>query len=405
MKYFITGDSVLKWLETPSVYNIETDELYGLDYEAFEFLKNCSSGRGSTVKNGEFTDYCLKEGILTGRKISVRRPPLIKSPVPSLRYLELQITNRCNLKCKHCYIADKSFTEIPVSRIKKILQEFERLQGLRVLITGGEPLLHGKFEEINRILPMFSVRKVLFTNGTLLNKTLLRKLNIDEIQISIDGLKQSHDLLRGRGAFKRAMDTLKNAIDLNFAVSVSTMIHAENLGDFDEMKKLFKSMGIKEWNVDVPCITGRLKNHIEFQVPPHTAGRYLKYGFGGGIHSGEPGFACGLHLMAVSADGKAAKCSFYFDRPAGLIKEGIKKCRQKIKPVSLNELMCSCDHIESCRGGCRYRAELLGNPEGKDLYKCIYYDIIKKTQKEVIIMKIKKAAKKASITCKCKSSC
>lgn len=119
MKYFITGNSALKLLEAPSVYNIKTDELYGLDYEAFKFLRNCSSGRGSAVKNGEFTDYCLKEGILTAGKVSVRRPPLIKSPVPSLRYLELQITNKCNLKCRHCYIADKNFTEIPVSRIKK----------------------------------------------------------------------------------------------------------------------------------------------------------------------------------------------------------------------------------------------------------------------------------------------
>lgn len=274
-----------------------------------------------------------------------------------------------------------------------------------MLITGGEPLLHGKFEEINRILPMFSIRKVLFTNGTLLKKPLLGKLNIDEIQISIDGLKQSHDLLRGRGTFKRAMEALENAIDLNFAVSVSTMIHAGNLGDFDEMKELFKSIGIKEWNVDVPCITGRLKDHISFQVPPHTAGKYLKYGFGGGIHSGKPGFACGLHLMAVSADGKAAKCSFYFDRPAGLIKDGIKKCWQRISPLKLSTLMCSCDYIESCRGGCRYRAELLGNPAGKDLYKCFYYDIIKTSREEVLAMKIKKAAKKSSITCKCKSSC
>ena len=39
MKYFLTKHSVLKWLETPSVYNIKKDELYELDNESFEFLK------------------------------------------------------------------------------------------------------------------------------------------------------------------------------------------------------------------------------------------------------------------------------------------------------------------------------------------------------------------------------
>jgi radical SAM protein with 4Fe4S-binding SPASM domain len=410
MKYFLTRDTVIKWLETPSIYHIEKDDLYELDNESFEFLQNCASENGCNVESAsdrsEFIDYCLKEGILTKGKVSVKRPPLIKSPDPSLRYLELQITNKCNLKCKHCYIGDRNIFTLPqplpsipkafgtlpsqervrvrgetkhelsINQIRVILKEFEEMQGLRVLITGGEPLIHSRFKEINDMLPEFFVRKVLFTNGLLLNKKVLKNLNVDEIQISIDGLKDAHDSLRGKGTFRLAIEAVKRAIANGFEVSISTMVHSKNLDDFDEMDKLFKGIGIKDWTVDVPCISGRLKENIKFQISPEQSGKYLRYGYGNGLHAGASGFACGLHLMAVMADGRVSKCTFYSGSPIGRIEDGLRECWQKIKPIKLDKLKCDCKHIESCRGGCRYRARLLGDPFGKDLYKCSFYDII-----------------------------
>ena len=138
------------------------------------------------------------------------------------------------------------------------------MQGLRVLITGGEPLLHSRFEKINEMLLQFFIRKILFTNGLLLSKKILKNLNVDEIQISIDGLENAHDSLRGRGTFKKTIEAVKNAINSGFEVSVSTMVHPENLGDFDEMEALFKGLGIKDWTVDVPCISGRLEKMQNF---------------------------------------------------------------------------------------------------------------------------------------------
>jgi radical SAM protein with 4Fe4S-binding SPASM domain len=408
MRYFLARDAVIKWLERPSIYHIEKDDLYELDTDSFEFLNNCASENGGNTEDNEFIDYCLKEGILTKDKVSVKRPPIIKSPEPSLRYLELQITNKCNLKCRHCYIGDRNIFTLPkpllsnsplpsrervrvrgetkhelsVNQIRDILKEFEEMQGLRVLITGGEPLIHSKFKEINEMLPEFSVRKVLFTNGLLLNKKALKNLNVDEIQISIDGLKDAHESLRGKGTFRLAIEAVKRAIDYGFEVSISTMVHPKNLDDFDEMDKLFKGIGIKDWTVDVPCITGRLKENIEFQISPEQSRKYLRYGYGDGLHAGAAlrvvdSFACGLHLMAVMADGSVSKCTFYSDSPIGRIEDGLRECWQRIKPIRLDKLKCDCEYIESCRGGCRYRARLLGDPFGKDLYRCNFYGIIK----------------------------
>jgi radical SAM protein with 4Fe4S-binding SPASM domain len=378
MKYFLSGESVLKWLETPSVYHVRKDDLYELDPESFGFLKNCASDAGGDAEQSEFIDYCLAEGILTRDKVSLRRPSLIKSPEPSLRYLELQITDRCNLRCGHCYIGEKkeNFSELSVNQIRNILKEFEDIQGLRVLISGGEPLIHSRFEELNEMLPEFFFRKVLFTNGLLLDRKIRKMLNVDEIQISIDGLEEAHDSLRGRGTFRSAMESVLRAIDSGFEVSVSTMIHPENLRDFEKMEILFRKVGIRDWTVDVPCITGRLRKNRKFHISPEEGGKYLRYGFGSGLHSGATGFACGLHLMAVMADGRVAKCTFYADDHVGRIEQGLKNCWKKIRPVKLDELTCDCHHINLCRGGCRYRAELLGDPLGRDFYKCFSYDIM-----------------------------
>jgi radical SAM protein with 4Fe4S-binding SPASM domain len=378
MRYYLSDRFVLKWLETPSVYDIKGDELYELDADAFEFLKKCSTPQGCIDgADAGFIDYCLSEGILTKEAVNTKRPVLAKSPVPSLRYLELQITDKCNLKCGHCYIGKPKNNEIPLDKIKIVLDEFEGMQGLRLLITGGEPLMHSRFNEINLLLPEYNFRKILFTNGLLLNEKVLKGLNADEIQFSVDGMEYGHEAIRGKGTYKIVMKKIHEAIDAGIIVSIATMVHAENLDEFDEMESLFRKIGIKDWTVDVPCVSGNLKENRIFQVPPEIAGRYLNYGFGGGLHGGGEGFACGLHLMSALADGNICKCAFYSHTPVGNISEGLKKLWQRIMPIKLDELECSdisCRFIDECRGGCRFRAEDIRK---KDLYKCYGYDIMK----------------------------
>ena len=181
MRYYLSDRFILKLLETPTVYDIRNDELYDLDDDAFEFLKKCAGneGCGEEGADKEFIGYCLSEGILAKEPVNVKRPFIIKSPVPSLRYLELQITDKCNLKCRHCYIGKPLNNELSVGEIKALLNEFEEMQGLRLLITGGEPLMHSRFEEINSLLPEYNFRKILFTNGLLLTDNLLENLHAD----------------------------------------------------------------------------------------------------------------------------------------------------------------------------------------------------------------------------------
>lgn len=369
-KHYLSPDVLLRQIEEPSVYHIRNDELYELDEKGFNFLHDCAAGGGCLSNEKEFISYCISEGILTDSPQVARRQFIRKSPLPSLRYLELLLTDRCNLRCRHCYIGEPLARELPLEQVVRLLEEFFRMQGLRVLLSGGEPLLYSEFERLNEYLGEYPLRKVLLTNGMLISEERLMSLNVEEVQISIDGLESSHDAIRGVGSYRKAIDGIRLSLNAGLDVSVSTMVHPGNLNDFEEMEELFHFIGVSEWTVDVPCTSGRMGENTDLFLPPEIAGRYLGYGYGGGFHGGGVGFGCGLHLVSILPDGYVAKCAFYADRAVGHISEGLERCWKRIRPVELISLACDCEEIEACRGGCRYRAELLGDPMGKDLYKC-----------------------------------
>lgn len=398
--YYLNPDFYLKLIEFPALYNVKTDELYCLDSKAFRFLKDfilkthSRMPPGKTerviskaqVKNeisnkqtlNDFADlikFCLKEKILTEKPVKRSHPPIRQSPIPSLRYLELQITKRCNLRCRHCFTGECLNLDLSFEKISKVLREFEAIQGLRVLVTGGEPLLHPEFERINQMLPEFALRKILFTNGLNLTEEWLKKLNFHEIQISLDGMKTGHESLRGRGTFEKTLSSVKKALSHGFDVSIATVIHRKNLNEFEELKKLIDSLGVRDWTVDALTLTGNLVFNKDFWVEPEIAGKYMKkYGFSKEEHPRAEGYGCGAHLLAVLATGNAAFCSFFEQSPIGSIDEGLEILWKKKKHVLLKDLECSkknCPFIYQCLGGCRYRAILTsGKEDSIDLFKC-----------------------------------
>jgi len=370
----------LRLLETPCVYNRDEDELYEIGDNALEFLAKCDGTRmaGELGAEPEFLSYCLNEGILTSLDSPYKRHFTLR-PSPgdvSLRYLELHITSRCNLRCKHCYLSAGDGVDLDLIRVFKVFDEFDKMQGLRMLLSGGEPLMHKGFWYINERIQDFGFRSVLLTNGTLINRDIASRLNVQEAQVSIDGLRVSHDLLRGDGSFNRAIKGIECLTEAGTKVSVATMVTALNRNDFDAMQDLVQALGVSEWNVDIPSLSGRFRENPGLLLPPREAAEYLAYGFGGGHHLlGAEGYACGAHLCAVGSKGQVAKCGFYLDNPVGDVSEGLENCWEKVGQIKLDTLDCDCEHVEDCRGGCRYRAEIYSSEFGPDPVRCYSHGV------------------------------
>ncbi len=371
----LNPDCSLRLLEEPCIYDRARDELYELDREGCNFVQNLplpADSKDIERVDGEFLEYCREEGILCHAPGPFPQRRCSQSPIPSLRYLLLHITTRCNLECAHCFLGDTRPLDMPLDQIVRAMEQFDEMQGLRLLISGGEPLLHPGIWDLNEYFDRFSFRTVILSNGTTLaDPHIVERLRAQEVQVSLDGVGISHDILRGTGTYEKSLRGLENLVASGIDVSVATMAHAKNLGDFDALEKIVRSLGAKEWNIDMPAHAGRWSRGGPLEAHPEIAGSVLKRAYGGGAHYSSNGdWACGAHLCAVMTDGTICKCGFYADLPSGALADGLARGWEKIPRTKIGQLRCDCDIVGECRGGCRYRAEIAGDRFGKDPVMC-----------------------------------
>ncbi len=366
----------LRMLETPHLYDRLADELYEVNEAAFAWLARTDGTTPGLAGQAdrEFFAFLVAESLVAclasprGRSLAWR-----PSPIPSLRYLELLLTERCNLRCRHCYRGEAGEVDLPLEAALATLAEFQHLQGLRVLLSGGEPLLYRHWQELHERLSEFELRFVLLTNGLLLTDALIARLQVHEVQVSLDGLAPGHDLIRGRGTWQKTVDRLEALLAADIPVSVATMVHQGNLAELPHLHAWLQQAGIREWHLDIPCVSGRLAEHGDLWVDPLEGAPYLELGFGGSDHGAAAGYACGRHLAAVLPNGTVAKCGLYADQPLGRLQEGLETCWLRLQHRRLAELACAaCPVVQECRGGCRFRA---GGGLAPDPVMCARYGI------------------------------
>jgi radical SAM protein with 4Fe4S-binding SPASM domain len=335
-------------------------------------LKLTESGE---KESSELVQFLFSEECLVDSPVKdAPKAYLVEEPVlPSLRYLQLHITERCNLNCAHCYLGEKRQKDLGIGLIEKALDEFSP-NGLKVLITGGEPLLHRDFWQVLELASRYPVRIELLSNGTLITGEITKRLSeyVHTVQISLDGMKRGHELLRGKGSFEGAVQGIRNVSDF-MSVNIATMVHSGNASEFEELEGFVSSLGSREWNLDIPSLAGNAKP----EVLPHTntAGRIFKeYGFGEGVHEGDADYSCGSHICTIDIDGNVSKCGFFDDGVGNIRRENLQNLWTRVVErytPSLGSIKCrGCRVIEECRGGCRYRAMVSGDFLGRDPFMC-----------------------------------
>jgi len=366
----------LKNLERPYLYHIDNDELYELNEEGRDFLISCDGskkGRDLT-EDAHFVKFCIREGLLE----LLRRPDWLantvsRAAIPSLRYLELQLTRRCNLVCRHCYLGPPTSEELPLDDALGIARQFQEMGGLRLMISGGEPLLYPHLREFIEQTGELKLRRILLTNGSLITLKNAGWLRVEEIQFSLDGWRRGHDMLRGEGAFDRVMKGIHAIREVGIPISIATMIHRGNLDEFDTLREFTEEIGAIQWGVDILCMAGSLERNRELALPFEEAAPFMEYAFGGGYHGSSDGYACGRHLMAVLPSGMAVKCGFYEERPLGDARKALRGCWESLGHTPLTALECAgCPVLKECAGGCRFRAD---HPLGPDRAMCAFYGV------------------------------
>ncbi|MEW5804172.1 MAG: PqqD family peptide modification chaperone [bacterium] len=170
----------------------------------------------------------------------------------TVRKVELNITENCNLRCRHCAVTSgtKKEDRLTLDQIFKIVDEAQVLKVESLTISGGEPLLR---EDSFSILA-YAARRItttLATNGTLIDDkaaSVLSDLDL-KIQISLDGPNEDiHDFMRGENAFLKTMRALDlmGRLDVGKKVTFCAVVSKNNLGHIPALLRLASEKGVSE---------------------------------------------------------------------------------------------------------------------------------------------------------------
>ena len=154
-------------------------------------------------------------------------------------------TDRCNSLCKHCFIWNKKPNyDLPLGLIKDVLQSKHLAKTASFGLEGGEFFMHPKYEEI---LELFRDKEyVLYTNGILYEKVIeaVNKFQIKNIQISMEGTKETYKRMRGVDTYDNIMEIirlLKGKTKINIAYTFAQWNTKE---DYLHVKKLCEQEGL-----------------------------------------------------------------------------------------------------------------------------------------------------------------
>lgn len=172
----------------------------------------------------------------------------------SIAILQFQFDYKCNFNCMHCSIAHRSNPkrrELLAQDVANIAQQADDLGLARWVLTGGEPLVSPKLEPFVKAMDPAKWYISCDSNGWFLDAARavgLKKMGIDRIQLSIDGLKApEHDHFRKKsGSHARCMKAIDATLEAGLDIFIQTVVTKQRLHS-DEFKKFldyFTNRGI-----------------------------------------------------------------------------------------------------------------------------------------------------------------
>jgi 12,18-didecarboxysiroheme deacetylase len=162
------------------------------------------------------------------------------------------MTQRCNLKCVHCYAqaVDPSDHKDPIStdKAKEIIDDLAQFGAPVMLFSGGEPLVREDLTDLAKYATSKGMRAVISTNGTLITKKKaaeLKEVGLSYVGISLDGSEKVHDDFRGvTGAYKQALKGVENCMAEGLKVGLRFTINKRNAVEIPHLFKVLEDMEV-----------------------------------------------------------------------------------------------------------------------------------------------------------------
>ena len=161
------------------------------------------------------------------------------------------ITQKCNLKCKHCYSQSTdqaSPDELSTEEAFRVIDDLSRWGIGLLIIDGGEPLCREDLLDVVKYASRKGIRITIGSNGTLIDEPMARRMQeagVMAIAISVDGADaRTHDAFRGvAGAFEQTLGGIKACKNISLPFQFNTVITKQTVGQLKDILRLAVDSG------------------------------------------------------------------------------------------------------------------------------------------------------------------
>jgi MoaA/NifB/PqqE/SkfB family radical SAM enzyme len=171
----------------------------------------------------------------------------IRRPITS----QILVTKYCNYNCKQCFVYPMEQREKIQKTKEPTLEMLEYLfdesckAGAQVIIPfGGEPLMRPDIGRVIRAIKERNRYCLMYTNGAFVPERIDELLLLDQLVISIDGPPETHERIRGKGSYQKAIDALEAALDHGLVCRLHTCLISETMDSLPHMIELSKKYDV-----------------------------------------------------------------------------------------------------------------------------------------------------------------
>lgn len=183
-----------------------------------------------------------------------------------------EITQRCNLTCAHCLLGvpeiDLHDDKQSLSYYLRLVSRIKQLGGERIMFNGGEPFMINNFLDIVEYAKFLDICPSVITNGTLINDRSVNRISslFDVVGISIDGLQQQHDRIRGENTYKKATKVISELVQTGVLVVVYIVVNGINIDYQKQLLNELIGIGVKSFHYNQIGIMGNAVDNKELHL-------------------------------------------------------------------------------------------------------------------------------------------
>lgn len=330
-----------------------------------------------------------------------------------------EITLACNLSCGHCgsRAGRARERELTTDEALDLIGQLAATGIREVALIGGEAYLRADWLGLVRAITNAGMVCSMTTGGFGVSAEVARRMadaGMRHVSVSIDGLRETHDRIRGRtGSFDAALRTIGHLRNAGLLVGANTQINRLSAPELPQVYEQLRESGVGSWQVQLTVPTGRAADRPAWLLQPcelpqlfdvlaRIAIRALADGMAlmpgnnigyhsayadlfaraGGVAAGE-GCMAGLDVLGIEADGTVKGCP---SLPAAAYGGGSVRDRslqdmlatadglafntraRQAPTVALWGFCGTCEFAARCRGGCTWTAHSLFGRPGNNPY-------------------------------------